>query len=121
MGMYPFHQIAFFDGQSLAPSEVRYLVETFGIEYACEAGQSIADGQAALTAMIEDDDRFTAHVHAQAAYITLDGSQTDAGDELSIGFLGLKIACDVGLTGGAIFYAVIPGARRDYRGEDAPL
>jgi len=108
--MYPFHQIAFFDGQKLLPDEVRYLVNELGIEYADFGGRPIADNAAELLAIISDDDRFTGHVHHAAAYITLDGSQTEAGDEVAIAFSGLKLTCEVGFTGAPIYYAVTTDA-----------
>lgn len=108
MSMYPFQQIAFFDGQRLCATEVRYLVEQLGIDYAVDCLRTIADSADSLLAIIEDGDRFTAHVHDSAAYITLDGS----GDEVSIGIAGVKIACDLGFTCAPIYYAVIAGARR---------
>ena len=113
MSMYPFHQIAFFDGQRLCATEVRYLVEQLGIDYAADCGRAIADSADSLLAIIEDGDRFTAHVHDSAAYITLDGSQTEKGDEVSIGIAGVKIACDAGFTCAPIYYAVITGAKRE--------
>lgn len=113
MSMYPFHQIAFFDGQRLCATEVRFLVEQLGIDYAVDGLTTVAGSADQLLAMLEDDDRFTAHVHETAAYITLDGSQTEKGDEVSVGIAGVKIAYDLGFTCAPIYYAVITGAMRE--------